>query len=158
MSNYTEDSNKNNSIILDHDGQKFLLETCKWAKFLSILGFIGIGFMVVGGLLFGTFMGSMGKMMESTPSNGAMALSGTVMAVIYVLIAAVYFFPILYLYRFSTRTKEALVSGNSQGLSIGIENLKKHYKFVGILAVIILSLYALIFIFTILFGGFAAMN
>jgi len=44
----------------------YLKETAKWAYLLSILGFVGIGFMVIGGISF-TFLSSM----NTFPMNSA---------------------------------------------------------------------------------------
>jgi hypothetical protein len=46
-STFQEDLN----LYLNQEARGFLKETAKWAYFLSILGFVGIGFMVVLALL-----------------------------------------------------------------------------------------------------------
>ena len=49
MENETISENQENSgISLNEEIKEYLMETAKWAKFLSILGFIGIGLMFLG--------------------------------------------------------------------------------------------------------------
>ena len=128
------------NLSLEENAITVLKETAKWTKFLSILGFIGIGILVILAIV-------MGAIMESSAGYGAAmgGLSGGLVTVVYLVMAALYFFPILYLFKFSIKLKQALLSNNSAKLSDAFLNLKSHYKFLGIMAIITLSLY-LIFI------------
>ena len=117
MNNFNEESALETPLHLDQNARSFLLETCKWARFLSILGFIGIGFMVIGGIVFGSFMGLMASKVNSGAEQGILILSGGMTTVIYVIIAIMYTFPVLYLFRFSTKTKYALLSENMESLN-----------------------------------------
>ncbi|MCK0124677.1 DUF5362 family protein [Gelidibacter sp. F2691] len=122
----------------------FLKETSSWTYFLSILGFIGIGLMLLFGIFFSVAMGLMpgGNPYEAMGMNMNMSFFG----LIYVAMALVYFFPVLYLFNFSRKMKSALASNNSDDLTAAFSNLKSHYKFLGIFTIAIVSLYLLIFI------------
>lgn len=78
------------------------------------------------------------------------------LSAIYILLAIVYAFPIYYLYKYATDAKMALSTANSDLLETALGHLKSHHKFLGIMMIIILSLYALIFIGAIGMGIFAA--
>lgn len=130
----------------------FLEETRKWTNFLSILGFIGIGIMVV----FGLFAGAIMSTMSNTLGAPVDAFPGF-FGFIYIIMALVYFFPVLYLYRFGAKLKVALKTHDNTMLTLALENLKSHYKFVGIVAVIMLSIYLLTFLI-MAFAGVTAMN
>lgn len=132
----------------------FLNESAKWSKLLAIVGFVGIGLMVLFSLLFIIGISAFDQFTERANSPFPMSLLG----VVYLIIAAVYFFPVYYLYQFAVKTKAALHTKNTQMLTDGFENLKSHYKFLGIFTLVILSLYGLIFIFAIIAGLFAASN
>jgi len=141
--------------------QGFFRETAKWAKFLSIVGFVLIGFMVIGA--FAMFaMGGAGSMDEMDGMNsmgggmGMMGAMGAALGVVYLLVALLYFFPVLYLYKFASKAKQALDGNNTEELTSAFENLKSHYKFVGILTAIVLIIYALFFILAIVAGIGAA--
>ena len=69
--------------------------------------------------------------------------------VLYVIIAAVYFFPCLYIYRFATNAVAAAASKSSENVTAALKNLKSNFKFVGILMIALLSLYAIIIVFAI---------
>jgi hypothetical protein len=125
----------------------FLQESAKWSKFMAIIGFIGIGLMVLVSLFMAIGFNSMGA--STIPE---LPFSMSVFSIIYVLFAAIYFFPVYYLYQYATKTSAALHSKNKQLLADGLENLKSHHKFLGIFTLIIISLYGLIFVFAILGG------
>ena len=129
--------------------KSMLAETAKWAKLLSIIGFIVIGLMVIAGLFAGSMMASMSSL------SGGPAMGGGLFTVIYLLVAALYFFPILYLYQFATGAQKALASGSDSDIEMAFESLRKHYRFLGILMIVILSIYAFAFVIGLI--GMAAM-
>lgn len=129
---------------LNESAKDFLKETAKWACFLSILGYIGIGFIILAALFAGTLFSAMGKM---NPAMGMMGSSfGMAMAVVYLLIAALYFFPVYYLNKFASNAKAALNTNDSETLTTSFRYLKSHYKFIGIMTLVVFSLYLLMFV------------
>ncbi|MFM9984333.1 MAG: DUF5362 family protein [Flavobacteriales bacterium] len=135
--NYSNDD----SLRINEASKSFLLETAKWAKFLSIVGFVFIGLIVLGAL----FVGAAGSAF-----GGIGAMGGGLIAFIYILIAVLYFFPIFYLFKASVALKEGLLANDEGALTNGFENLKSHYKFVGILTIVILSFYVLVLLIAML--------
>lgn len=124
----------------------FLNEIRKWANFLSVLGFIGVGFLVLIALFAGTVMSSFSRM------AGAGMGSGVMTSMIYILFSLIYFFPILYLYRFAAKLKLALSANDIPSLESAFENLKSHYKFIGVLAIIMMAFYAIMILFGLIAG------
>jgi hypothetical protein len=128
----------------------FLKESAKWCKFLAILGFVGIGLMLLAGIFMMVGMGAATSAFEQFGSGLGAGLFGF----IYFLFAAVYFMPVYYLYNYATKTQTALATKNNKLLTEGLENLKSHHKFLGIFALIVVSIYALIFVFAIIMALF----
>lgn len=132
-------------LSLNDTSQYHLGQTAKWGKFLAIAGFIMCGLLVVFGLGFGFFMSSMiSQIDEVTPGLGSM-YSG--MGLIYVGLAALYFFPTLNLYRFSKRAKLALETQNSEEIASSFDQLHSLFKFMGIMTIIVLGFYAIAIVF-----------
>lgn len=133
-------------LQLTSESKEFLKEAGKWAYFLGIIGFIGIGFLVIISFFIGGIFASM-------DSYGArMPFPPVMLTVLYLAMAVIYFFPVLYLFNFGSKIKRAFADNDIEALTEGIKNLKSHYKFVGIFTLAILGLYALIFIIGI-FGA-----
>lgn len=123
-------------LHLSAAAKDYLRETSKWAKFLSILGFIAIGLMIVGAISMGSLMGNRSYMGDAS-----------IVVMVYFVMAALYFFPVYYLYRFSSDMSLALDVGNTRALTSAFESLKSHYKFIGILAIITIACYILMILF-----------
>jgi len=119
-------------LTITDNSTKFLIEISKWTKFLSILGFVIIGIMVIGGLFAGTILSNIGT---------ELPFPGFIIGLFYIFIALIYLFPVLYIYRFSTKLKIALSSMDSITLEAAFQNLKSHYKFIGIFTIVALGLY-----------------
>lgn len=125
-------------LRIDNAGKLFLTEAARWTTFLAILGYIGIGFMVIAALFMMTVGASMSSYKSIMPMGG-----GLLFSLIYLAFAALYFFPVNYLYKFSSNMKSALRSNNQAELTKAFEYLKSHYKFIGILTIILFGLYIL---------------
>ena len=151
-----QEQNYQQNLIITPVIKSALLETAKWTKFLAILGFIAVGILVLIGIFYGTiisFIGSTSTFSQAS-SLGSFAFGGF-FTIIYILIALLYFFPAKYLYNFSVKLKNAIHSSNQSMLSDAFFNLKSHYKYIGILMIILLAFYAVIFIFMLIAGIFA---
>jgi hypothetical protein len=116
--------------------------TRKWTNFFSIMGFVFMGLIFVA-FLFMLFSSSL------IPYASFSKLS--LLPALFFMI--VYAFPIYYLYKFSSISKMALAESNANQLAEAFKYLKMHYRFMGILAIIILSLYLLVILFFLLAGG-----
>ena len=139
------------NLVIDWRSKEFLKETAKWTKFLAILGFVGIGLMVLGSLVM-LFAPS------SLMSNGDFPFGGKIfMMLLYLAFAVLYYFPISYLYQFSENTKKAIENNDNNAIRDAFEFLKSHYKFMGTLTIILLSFYAIVIFIGLIGAGTAAM-
>ena len=137
---------------VDQRTQSVLRESSKWAKFLSIVGFIFCGILVLIGVFAGSIFSNMGQQFSTTPSPVPAAMMGIMMTIIYIIIAIVYFFPCLYLFKFSSRMQVALRSNDQNLLTTSLASLRSYFKFLGILTIITLSFWILAFVL----GGLGA--
>lgn len=134
----------------------YLQAVAKWGKFLAIVGFVMIGLMVLGAIFGGLFMGNM--LHEADDATGvASFLNSGIFALIYLPFAVLYFFPVLYLYRFSSKMQEALHLQDEALLADSFANLKSLFKFMGILTIIMLAFYGLGILFMLLGVGIGSM-
>lgn len=136
-------------LQLDHAAKDFLKETAKWAYFLSILGYVGIGFLLIIAVFAGTLFSALGAGFGGAIGGGSF---GFIMGFVYFVMAAIYFFPVYYLNKFASNAKRAFRENDSEALTTSLQYLKSHYKFIGIFVVILLSLYGLVLVFAVLGG------
>ena len=136
-----EQSNNLFELQIDHQGSSFLRETAKWSKFLSIVGFVVMGLMLL-------FLGFAPTIFSTTFASGygGSKEAGFAQFIILAAVMLIYFFPCLYLYKFATKMQVALRNNDQETLNSSFENLKSCFKFMGIFTIIILAIYALVFI------------
>jgi hypothetical protein len=132
-----------NGLHVDNDAKMYLAETSKWAKFLSIVGFIGMGLMVIMGFFMGSIMSNYAGLM-GMPSGEGWFLSS--LSFIYIVIAALYIYPLWKLYQFADLSKRALVTNDSTLLTNALEAQKSMFKFMGIWVIVVLAVYAILLV------------
>lgn len=147
MQNESIDSGIYSNMELTAQAITSLNETRKWATFLSILGFISIGFMILG-MVAMLFVGNLIPM-----PMGSMG-AGPIMAISFLIVIAIMFFPVYFLFQFASYAKKAIATRNQGDLETSMGYLRNHYRFMGILAIIFISIYILIFVFAGLAAAF----
>jgi hypothetical protein len=120
----------------------------KWGKFLSIVGFIGLGLLIIFAVIFMMGFFPM-KEMNGMNQSPFMRLPFVFVGFIYIGIAAITFFPVFYLYKFSTEMKQALIRSDEHILTSSFENLQKMFTFYGIMTIVMLALDALMMLFMV---------
>ncbi len=141
-----------NNLNVEPLAQSYLKETAKWSKFLAIVGFVLTGLMAIAGVFAGTMMTAFSAL---SPELGIFPAGG--FTLIYLVIAAFYFFPCLYLFQMSQKLVLAIESQDSEQLTWALEKQKSLFKFVGICTLVMVILYGGILLFALLGGGLAMM-
>ena len=137
-----EPSPEATGIEIDKPIADSLDKTRRWTMFISIVGFIFLGVLIVFGILTGTFLTffSSGGKVIGLPE-------AMIIILVFVLILF-YFFPVLFLYRFSKHTAHAIHGNDKKELLKAFRNLKSYFVFLGILIIFILVFYLALLIFS----------
>ena len=109
--------------------------TRKWTMFLSILGFIFLGLLIAFGLVTSTFL-TIFKLKDTNPG-----LPEMVIIIGFFAAAAIYFFSILFLFRFSINIRDAVHEHDMNKLDKAFKYLRTFFSYIGIIMIIILSIY-----------------
>jgi hypothetical protein len=118
-----------------------LNEIRKWAHFLSILGFVAVGLLIFAGVIMMVVTS-----IHSTFQYEPLGMLGPFIGILYLVLAGIYFFPVLYLFNFSKYAKQSLMQiglggSSAELMSHAISYLKKHFRFIGILTISLLVAY-----------------
>ena len=114
-----------------------LILASKWTKFLCIVGCIGVVLLVVIGIMMFAVGSSFG--FGSTPF-------GAGLGVLYLILAAIYIYPIIKGFQFANATKAACLTDNEAQLARGFSGLRAVLQFFGIITIIVLAIYALVLV------------
>jgi hypothetical protein len=141
-------------LNIDQASKGHLLEAARWGKFLAIVGFVLCALIVVLGIFWAQLMGSMGNRYGGAYDDVyAEPAMGVTMVVMFIIMALIYFFPCLFLYRFATKMRAALSSNDQETLNTSFQNLKATFRYVGVLTLIMLIIYGLAIIVMIASAG-----
>jgi hypothetical protein len=116
-----------------------MLATKPWVRFLGVIGFIMCGLMLLAGVVFALIC----VLGHATPQ-------GIVIAVLYPIMGLIYLYPSKCLFQYASRIGAFLAQGSMESLDHALEAQKNFWRFIGILTVIGLSLYALMIAVAIL--------
>lgn len=133
-------------LIVTPEIREYLTIIRKWTFFFAVLGIIGIGLMLLAGIAVGA-ASSLGGIAGGMNQG----VSG-VLVLVYVIFAALYVMPVIYLFKFSDKMKQALELSDQFSLSAAFLNLKSHFKYVGIVAICVMALYIIVIIAAIGMG------
>jgi len=142
-------------LVLSDQSAAFLKEAKKWAYFLAIMGFIGTGLMVVAGIFMSVIF-SVIDVFANIPDKPDFPFG--LIGLLYVALAVVYFFPAYYLYKFSSEMSQALLVRDESHLSSAFRFLKKHFKFIGIMIIVMIALYIIVIIVFVIVGVTSALS
>ena len=138
MNHQTSDIFENGG--LDERAKAYLLETARWTKFLAIIGFISIGFLVLFAI-------------ASLSVGGMNTAAYPIVTFLYcIVMGVVYIYPAVALVRFSRLVKTGVHNNNQEDLTEAFRYQKNLYKYMGILVIIGLVLILL----GMIAGGFLA--
>ncbi len=129
----------NQELKITEELKSYLVEISKWTKFLSIVGFIGVGVLILMAFFVDKIFAGL-----NIPMQEGVSLSS--LSVVYFILAGLYFIPVNYMFQFSTTLRKSLSAKDQVELTSAFKNLKSLYKFMGILTIVIMSLYAFAFI------------
>lgn len=125
-----------NSFTSNVEINDYLTESSKWGKFLAIVGFVGVGILILVAIFAGFIF-------SQTESRTGAFFPPAIFGFIYIIIAAIYFFPVNYLYKFSVQIKQGLNTNDITTITTGFRNLKSLFKFLGIFTLVILLIYGI---------------
>ncbi|HLA83874.1 MAG TPA: hypothetical protein VJL29_03690 [Thermoguttaceae bacterium] len=121
-----------------------LRQTKPWVRFISVVTFLGSALMV----LVGAFM-MLGGAAGATPGFGVGV------GIVYIVMALIYIIPALFLWMYADRIALFVRERSTVALASALEAQKSFWKFVGILMLVFIALYA-VGIFLAIIVGVAA--
>lgn len=145
MDYFNHDKSEIFSFELDDQAKSTFHEMARWTKFLAILGFIFLGIIVVAGFFVAMAINNLSPVYSS--QFAGIGQAGIIL--IYLILAAIMFYPAYALLKYSTGMKSALATNNKLKFNQAITYLKNMFKYYGVLAIIFLGFYELVIVIVI---------
>lgn len=120
-----------------------LAATKPWVRLLSVISFIGSGFMLLGaGSL--VLMGTIGSIAASGKSGSVLPASfGIGLAIAYALFAVIYLYPGVKLWKYASSIARLMQTQSEADLVDALDQQRGFWKFIGVMVTIIIGLYIL---------------
>ena len=129
---------KPQALEITENAKNHLKATSSWTNFMAILCFISVGLTLLGGIV---------TIISSSCTTG----------VLYLIISIVMIPPALYLFRFSQKTKNALVNHDMLKMEEAFKNMKFYWMFTGIIMVVSIII-IIVLSLTDVVSAFSAVN
>jgi hypothetical protein len=131
-----------------------LKKTRPWVRFLSILGYLGAGVMVLMGLI----MMVAGSATTTAMATGPLGSVAPFLAFIYIAFGGIYLIPSTLLWRYAEGISKYTRSGGSmKALAGAIEKQTSFWRFIGIMTAVLMVLYAFGIVLVMIFAMSRAM-
>ncbi len=122
-----------------------LKRTKPWVRFMGVLLWIGVIFMSLAAaamLLGGATMGNV--MAQANPGMPTGFMTG--IAVLYIFLAVLYMFPAIKIWKYGTSIGKLVKSGSNADLEEALNQQRGFWKFVGIMAIIMIVVYIVVMV------------
>ncbi|WP_316806406.1 DUF5362 family protein [Pedobacter agri] len=128
-------------LVVTEDMRSYLYDITKWAKFLSVVGFVISIFIIIAAF-------SIPALVDNNPAiaaqMGPLGASGaTIITVIYFVMGLLLFYPSILLNRVANKGKQGVLFGDQENLNQAVSNLKSLFKFWGVVTIAIIAFYFL---------------
>ena len=125
-----------NSGLSQH-AMEMLRQTKPWTRFVSIMMFIGAGFMILGGV------GMMA--VGATMGFGRRSPVPAALGFVYLALGLLYFIPAMFLTRFSNSVGNLMRTNRTSDLELALQGQKSFWKFTGIMVIVMIIGYIVFF-------------
>jgi hypothetical protein len=112
-----------------------LAETRPWVRLIAVVIFVGLGFLVLGTTVLLLMSGQL-------PGLGVARGEAILLAVMLVVMSAIYVPPALFLWRYASSIGHLQQGGGQQALEAALTNQKSFWKYLGVVILVMVGLYA----------------
>ncbi len=139
---------------LTSDTIDFFVQTRPWVLFLAILGFISVGLIVLAALF--SLVGGIAGTALGQGASEFQGLASIGMAFGYLIMAALYFPPAWYLAKYASALGRVRAGRGAPAVEEALAHQMSFWRFLGIMMVIAMALYAVILIVAVIAAIVAA--
>ena len=137
------------SLTIDPVTKAHLNDLAWWARFIAITGIVililGLAITLIDVAIMDNSFGLVFIVngTQTTQITPAMRIATAVSSVLF---TAIFFFPLYFLLLFAGRMKRAMASNQQKELNEAFQNLKKAFRYVGIVMIVCILLIVLVFV------------
>ena len=138
-------------LVVTEEMRSYLYDMSKWARFLSVVGFVISAFLTLGSFGIGAAVTANPGILNQFGPLGSIGATG--ITIFYLLLALFFFYPSLLLLRFSAKGKQGVLFGDQENLNDAIAHVKSLFKFWGVITIVLIASYFLLLLAVLSGGG-----
>jgi hypothetical protein len=138
-------------LVVTEEMRSYFYDMSKWARFLSVVGFVISAFLTLGSFGIGAAVTANPGMLNQLGPLGGIGATG--ITIFYLLLALFFFYPSLLLLRFSAKVKQGVLFGDQGNLNDAIAHVKSLFKFWGVITILLIASYFLLLLAVLTGGG-----
>ncbi|SDM41387.1 hypothetical protein [Pedobacter antarcticus] len=146
---HQEEEEEVNAIWVTEDVRSYLYDMAKWARFLSIVGFVFSAMVAMSAFSAGAIISTLSAV---SPANPLLKMGAAGFTVFYLLIALIQFYPSLMLFKFSKAANTAVLYADQPSLGVAMGKLKSFFKFCGIITMVVIGFYIMMILMVLAVG------
>ncbi|MEI8198074.1 MAG: DUF5362 family protein [Phycisphaerae bacterium] len=135
-------------VMVSAQAIDILKRTRLWVRFMSVMCFVGAGLMMIGGVF----------MVIATAFIPHRDPGMIVLGLIYIPFGLLYIIPGVYLHRYASGITRLLQSNDSADLEGALDAQRAFWKFVGVMTIVAMALYAVFIVIFVIIAVFAAVH
>lgn len=151
MEDFEKEEPQEVKLIVTEEMRSYLYDMSKWARFLSVVGFVISAFLTLGSFGIGAAVTANPGMLNQLGPLGGIGATG--ITIFYLLLALFFFYPSLLLLRFSAKVKQGVLFGDQENLNDAIAHVKSLFKFWGVITIVLIASYFLLLLAVLSGGG-----
>jgi hypothetical protein len=123
----------------------YLLIAAKWGKFLAILGFITIAFMLMAGFLMGLIFSLMEDKLAAMGGIATM-IAPKWFSILYLLLGIIGLIPVYFLNSFSNNVTRSVRNNDTKTMTVALKRLKNLFLFIGVYTILMIAVYIIVIV------------
>jgi len=151
MEDFEQEVPQEVKLVVTEEMRSYFYDMSKWARFLSVIGFVIAAFLTLGSFGIGAAIKANPGMLNQLGPLAPIGATGA--TIFYLLLALFFFYPSLLLFRFSTKGKQGILFGDQESLNDAIYHLKSLFKFWGVITIVLIASYFLLLLAVLTSGG-----
>lgn len=137
-------------LIVTEEMRSYFYDMGKWARFLSVVGFVISAFLTLSSFGIGAAVTANPAMLSQLGPLAGIGATG--ITIFYLLLALLFFYPSLLLLRFSAKGRQGILFGDQENFNDAIYHVKSLFKFWGVLTIVLIASYFLLIIAVLSLG------
>lgn len=135
-------------LIFTEEIRSYMYDAARWARFLSIVGFVISALMVMAAFSMGAIISS--GLLNNSVYGPLAQIGGSALTIVFLFYTLLIFVPSFLLYKYAANSIQGILYMDQSAITESFKKMKSFFRFYGILFLIVMGLYIISFLSAIM--------